>query len=522
MLLCGLPFAIDLLGLDTVLARTHLDTFLHTLLEWTAFCIALFTVVLALINYRLRREPLTPILGLALLFSGGFDAFHMVVASQLLPTAAAPDDLVLFTWTLSRLFHAVVLIAGSAVLLARHNGAISEGRLILFTSGGFAAAAIGLAHFSLTSPHLPRMIFPDQAIHRPYDLIPLALFVFAGLVLYPRLQRRHPSLFCYGLLLSAIPEAATQIMAAFGSVALYDAGDHLAHMLKVLGYLFPLIGLCLDYIRTYQLERWSAQQLRDEVRQRRHAERKLHQSAERLGHARDQALEASRLKSQFLANMSHELRTPMNSILGFSELLLDRVPGELTDDQDQCVRDIYDSGDHLLRLINEILDLSKIEAGKLEVWPEDTLLGEAVDTVLCAFHPQARTKSLSLEGMVDPSLKVRADPARLRQILTNLVSNAVKFTPDGGRVEIFAARSRDRPTQIEITVFDTGIGIPLKDQDRIFEEFQQVDGSDSRHHEGTGLGLALVRRLLRLMDGEIWVQSTPGQGSVFTLTLPSA
>ena len=226
---------------------------------------------------------------------------------------------------------------------------------------------------------------------------------------------------------------------------------------------------------------------------------------------------ASRHKSEFLANMSHELRTPLNAVIGFSEVLLQRMFGELNDKQDEYLKDIYASGQHLLSLINDILDLSKIEAGRMELAPVPFHLPGALDNAVTLVRERAGRHGIALELDVDPALgEVVGDERKVKQVVLNLLSNAVKFTPEGGRIGLKAAR---RDTAVEISVTDTGIGIALEDQATIFEEFRQV-GSDEQKREGTGLGLALARKFVELHGGRIWVESEPGRGSTFTFTLP--
>ena len=226
---------------------------------------------------------------------------------------------------------------------------------------------------------------------------------------------------------------------------------------------------------------------------------------------------ASRHKSEFLANMSHELRTPLNAIIGFSEALIERMFGELNAKQDEYLRDIYASGQHLLSLINDILDLSKVEAGRMELYLTEFDLPQAIDNALALVRDRAARRGIALHQAVDPRLgQIRADERKIKQVLLNLLSNAVKFTPEGGRVDV---RARVVEGMAEIAVSDTGVGIAPEDQPAVFEEFRQVGPADTKV-EGTGLGLALSRRFVELHGGRIWVDSQKGKGSTFTFTLP--
>ncbi|HYF37977.1 MAG TPA: response regulator, partial [Prosthecobacter sp.] len=226
----------------------------------------------------------------------------------------------------------------------------------------------------------------------------------------------------------------------------------------------------------------------------------------------------NRLKSQFLAAMSHELRTPLNSILGFSELLAEEIAGPLAEKQHHFVGRIRTAGTHLLHLINDILDLAKIEAGKVELHLEEFWLEEIVPEVLSNIRPLAMAKQLHLQSDCG-SLAVCADRFRCKQILYNLLSNAVKFTPDGGEITLHAGASG---RYICISVSDTGVGIAATDIGAVFDEFKQVGGEPRSSELGTGLGLTITRGLVEQHGGHIWVESTPGEGSRFSFTLPCA
>lgn len=261
-------------------------------------------------------------------------------------------------------------------------------------------------------------------------------------------------------------------------------------------------------------------------------------------------IEVSRAKSDFLANMSHELRTPLNSIIGFSEVLHDGLYGDLNEKQAEYVRDINTSGRHLLDLINDILDLSKVESGKMEIEITRFPLKDLLNSSLMMFKERAMKQNLSLSLDIDPGadIEIEADLRRMKQIMFNLLSNAVKFTPEGGSVRVSARRvslrdaaeavsegealrsaqedrgqmahNGDMVDYIEITVEDTGIGIRPEDMPKLFKEFTQLESPYTKNYEGTGLGLALTKRLVELHGGRIWAESEYGRGSRFIFTVP--
>ena len=246
----------------------------------------------------------------------------------------------------------------------------------------------------------------------------------------------------------------------------------------------------------------------------------LEEQSDELTRLNEELGKANRLKSDFLANMSHELRTPLNSIIGFSDMLLTQEVGSLNAMQQDFLDTVARNGRHLLQLISELLDLSKIEAGRLQLTPEAIdlreLLREAAESVRA--QTEKRRQHLAVE-LPEAPLTVTADHVRIRQVLLNLLSNAIKFTQDGGRLRLLG-RGEDGGVRVE--VIDTGIGIAPEDQPKLFQEFVQIDASASRHYEGTGLGLALCKRLVELHGGHIGCQSARGQGSTFWFTLPGS
>jgi len=247
------------------------------------------------------------------------------------------------------------------------------------------------------------------------------------------------------------------------------------------------------------------------------AVRNLRLAESELRRAHDLAVAATLAKSQFLANMSHELRTPLNAINGFSEVLLERMFGELNEKQDDYLKDIHSSGQHLLSLINDILDLSKVEAGRMELDVTTFHLPSAIDNAMSLIRERAGRHGIALECKVDAALaEFRGDERKFKQIMLNLLSNAIKFTPDGGRIAVSARR---QGALAEVAVADSGAGIAPEDLPLMFEEFRQVGTDQTRKAEGTGLGLALSKRFSELHGGSILVESILGKGSTFTFTL---
>ncbi len=230
------------------------------------------------------------------------------------------------------------------------------------------------------------------------------------------------------------------------------------------------------------------------------------------------AEESSRIKSEFLANMSHELRTPLNSVMGFSQILIDKTFGDLNEKQISYASNILNSGNHLLGVINDVLDISKIESGNMKYEPEKMNVQETMDEVMVLMEPMIKKKLIKFEiNMEFENLEVYADKIKIKQIMYNLLSNAIKFTPQNGKVWI---NSRIVNDNIQISVSDTGIGIPLNEQKTIFDSFKQVDSAENRVYGGTGLGLTIVKHYVEMHSGEIEVESEVGKGSTFKFTMP--
>ncbi|NEQ25499.1 MAG: PAS domain S-box protein, partial [Microcoleus sp. SIO2G3] len=264
---------------------------------------------------------------------------------------------------------------------------------------------------------------------------------------------------------------------------------------------------------------WSCALVYD-ITERKQADEQLRQSSERISLANAELARATRLKDEFLANMSHELRTPLNAILGLSEALQEEVYGSLTDKQHKSMTTIENSGRHLLELINDILDLSKIESGKMQLDTAPVGVHNLCESSLTFVKQLAHQKRIKLSSKIAEGLgEIEVDERRIRQVLINLLSNAVKFTPEGGEVCLEIEGNVSSET-LQFRVIDTGIGIAPESIDKMFKPFVQLDSSLSRRYAGTGLGLALVRRIVELHGGSIALESELGNGSRFTVSLP--
>ncbi|MDQ6712479.1 MAG: response regulator [Candidatus Dormibacteraeota bacterium] len=324
-------------------------------------------------------------------------------------------------------------------------------------------------------------------------------------------------------MLRDFPESVVVMMTAYGSEQVAaealrgGADDYIAKPID-LHRLRELLERNLEKQRLRAERQSLVARLKDSNRylMRQHAA--LRRADEEILQVNRQLEQSSRYKSEFLANMSHELRTPLNAIMGFSEILLDVTMNLTAGERTEFLRNIHSSGQHLLGLINDILDLAKIEAGKMELHAEDMPVVEALQEVTAILDPMARQQGLQLRTVGAAGAGViKADRSKFKQVLYNLLSNAVKFTPAPGTITVSV---KDSAEQLTVSVEDTGIGMKPEDLPKLFREFEQIDGSYTRRYQGTGLGLALCRRFVEMHGGRIWAESQFGKGSIFTFTIP--
>ncbi len=607
---------------------------LHILLEWSSVIIAIMAMMLAFAHFSISRNIMTPIIGLALMYSGVLDMFHTLLEMHLIEVPSPEEEMIPFSWAVTRTFHALILLTGVVLCLRCVPGLQHEGiraltrTVILFTLT--AAAAIG---YMATADTLPQATFENGISAHPYELLPLAIFLIS-IPVFLRLYRRSPNPLTGSLLLVLIPEIALQIYIAFllGPTNEYDT--YAALFLKITAYLILLAGLVLDFVHAYR----QVQSLESEIERRTLAlavsEERLklawhgasngiwdwnpltgdalfserfkellgylpeemgdrfsawedlwhpddHNAALELLHghlkknipfdvecrmltkgrqwrwfratgqanwdeennvermvgslsdvherrraeeelirAKEKAEEASRAKSDFLANMSHEIRTPMNGVIGTTGLLLETA---LNAQQRQYIEIIRSSGESLLAIINDILDISKIEAGMLSLEPGNFNLHMLVSEITDLLGPRSHEKGIELILRYLPGTPefIVGDSGRIRQILINLIGNAIKFTDAGYILVNVTEQSGDeKTTALLFEVTDTGIGIPEDKQTYIFEKFSQADITTSRKYGGTGLGLAICKRLIDMMGGNLGVNSKENEGTTFWFSIP--
>ena len=525
---------LDTIGREDALFYVLEGATRHIFLEVSVICVAFFIAILALINFRVTKNIVTSIIGSALLFSSCVDVFNLLGTDHLFETMMNDQDLISFTWTISQIFNSMILFVGVVILLVTEKECKSI-KLIVNVNIFAGIITCVTIYVVASSKNLPAMIYPDVLFVRPFDAIPLVLFVFLGAVLYPRLIKKFPSVFSKALIVSVIPEIAVQIHMVFGIEVIFDNHLNTEHFFKIASYLVLSVGLVMDYAQIHQSLKQNesrllsakkaaeqtaenlaetARNLAREVKVRKTLQVMEQKRSEELRRAKKKADAANRAKSIFLANMSHEIRTPMNAVIGLTSLVLN---GNLEQKQRDCLLTVQTAGKSLLTILNEILDLAKVESGRITLKKESFDLVALLKEVCQIFSTMAEEKGIGLTFEIAFDSPVFfGDRQRLRQVLFNLINNAIKFTEKGGiTIEV----SLDCDDFLLFAVTDTGIGIPKDKQRYILKPFYQVDEGNTRKYKGTGLGTAIAKRFIELMDGRLWFKSEEGKGTIFYFTV---
>ena len=484
--------------------------FTHALLEWTAFCAAIFVVLLSFCHYSITKDITTPVIGVALFCAGAMDAFHTLAATRLVSAVAANTDLIPFTWALSRVFNALIMIIGVGIFLRREQVKASKGMLfIVMTSLAFSAVGYLLIYLSATTEHLPQTQFPDALIRRPYDIVPLILFIIAGLFIYPMFLKKHPSIFAAALLLSALPEVAVEMHMAFGSKRLFDSDFNVAHVLKIIAYVIPLSGLVLDYILTYKRQEKHHELLikaHDKLNIRTREMRKLNQKL---------SLSNSELE-KFAYIASHDLQEPLRKIQAFGDRLNSNLDKNTNAKALDYISRMQKSSTRMRGLIDDLLLFSKL--GYQEYTLKKTDLNAVVTQVQDDLQLLIADKKAKIEVKLLP--QVLGESKKLYQVFLNLINNSLKFSQEGVLPVITISSEeaiQNNKAYWKISVQDNGIGFDLIYKNKIFEVFQRLHGRSQ--YEGTGIGLAICKKIIEKHNGSITVVSEPGKGSCFILWL---
>lgn len=562
------PFEIEILGdLDPIeltdkLHRTLSGSFTHTILEWSAFCAAIVTAALAIAHFSIFGDVTTPVLGVALFCAGSMDAFHTLAADRLIEAVADNRDLIPFTWAICRLSN--VVLTGLGVLLFLGDRARRWRRntsLVVVMSVGLGLLSYGVVYLCATSESLPKTTYPEAIVTRPWDVLPLVLFVVFSIWLYPRFYRTYPSLFSHALVISTVPNAIVQLHMAFGSQALFDNHFNIAHFLKIVAYAVPLFGLILDYVYTHRYAADVNRSLNWQVAERQKALTALHDAQDEL-QEKNESLEGAIAKLQtaqaqlvhtekmsglgrVVGGVAHEINNPLSFIYGnaihthgqFRDLisLLDAYRAafpeatpeihELSDriELDYIIEDIphaltsmKNGAERIRALVLSLRNFSRLDESDIKV----VNLHDGLDSTLMLLEGQLRDRVQLVKqyGTLPP---VECCPSELNQVWMNLLSNAIdavqgKLGRDGDDApQITVVTEALSADEVCLSVTDNGCGMDDTTRDRSFDPFFTTKPVG----KGTGLGLSICDRIVEKHCGRISVRSRLGDGTTFAVTL---
>ncbi|NQZ69260.1 MAG: hypothetical protein HRT89_14460 [Lentisphaeria bacterium] len=492
--------------------------FTHTILEWSAFCVAMFTALLAFTNMRITKDITVPIIGLALFMSGFMDAFHTLAADRLIHATAPNTDLVPFTWAICRAFNALIMKFGVIFILVLGLKQLKSYKIVIYISLIFGVISYAIIHYCASSDTLPKTMFSGDErvlgfISRPYDVFALIFFLINVCYVYPKFYKAHRSLFAASLWISAIPDIATQVHMSFGSTSLFDNHFNIAHFLKIMSYLIPCLGLLLDYMHTYKQEQIISQNLDQaniELKERtdllEEKTLELEQQAISLN-VSNEALE------RFAYVASHDLQEPLRTITSYIQLLEGEYKEKLSGEADEYIEYIVSGSERMKTRIKDLLSYSRLtqvhEMGNVDL--NNLIAGIIADLKANIFEQNAVINYQDLPV-------VHGSRVQLETVFQNLITNALKYNESDSPTINISSSARGNQTY-QITVSDNGIGFDPKHADKIFEIFQRFHNIDE--HEGTGIGLSICRRIIESHNGSIQVDSIVGEGSVFKIVLPT-
>ena len=595
VIICILPFLLNLVGYDfsspksahslleitennrdaivDQMHQTLAGSFLHTLLEWSAVCAAIFTVILAFSYFSIKHDVTTPIIGVTLLCAGIMDAFHTFAADRLIDAVANNEHLIPFTWAICRLSNALLTLFGvSLFLISRPKRWQGNVTFIILVSIIFALISYGVINFCITQKSLPKTLFPDSLITRPWDILPLLLFLISGCFIYPRFYQRNPSLFSHALIISTIPNAFTQMHMVFGSTHLFDNHFNIAHFLKIIAYLVPLGGLVFDYSYTHKEANQINNNLSKEIEERKQIEsflqesrvhesektRQLEETLKELKKTQSQLIQSEKMSSlgQLVAGVAHEINNPVNFIHGnifyvhqYMEDLLEllnlyqenySISPEIQEKADEIdltflIKDLphllnsMKSGTtRLIDIVQSLRMFSHLQESELK----EVNIHDGIDSSLIflqhRFKNTAHFSDIKILKFYGDLPLVECYSGDLNQVFLNLFNNAIdaiiedynfrhysNMLPKPGVIKITTKNLENE--RIEIRIADNGIGINPENKKLLFNPFFTTKPVG----KGTGLGLSICYQVItEKHGGSLHYVSEVNEGSEFICEIP--
>ncbi len=504
LFVCLLPWVLILAGVDFGSHDALSGAFIHTILEWSAFCVAVMTVVLAFVHYQMMKDIAIPIICVALFFSGMMDAFSVLAADRLIFNADNPE-LISTIWSTGRIFNAFIMTF--SVFFVMHRGwrhqRLSEQTLVLLLVAA-AVTAFALTYYVYSLGVAFNVVDDGGFIVHPYDATALVLYLVCLTFLYPWLYKIHRSSFTYALILMAFVQIMAESYMVFGSDTVFDGYFNIAQFIKIIAYIVPFVALVLDYVGIHKSE-------------------KLH----RLFISQQAYVleESNRELDEFAYIASHDLREPLRGVQSYAQFLQEDYDDKLDDEGRKMLASLVRLGERMQMLIDDLLTYSRV--GRVALATQKCDLNKVVESVLELLS--ARLKMDNIEIRFDHDLPtVVCDKTRIHEVFMNFISNSIKYNDKTQRwIEIGCRKMKLEDENIgmrEVTalyISDNGIGIPEKHQEKIFGIFKRLHAKD-KFGGGTGSGLTIAKKIIERHNGRVWVSSKEDEGSTFYFILGEA